>query len=175
MIVIKAITGKEALETGLAEQILEFDRENMREILSQAGIDFPEEKRRKGFENNPTVIIAFENETIVGYLEYCRNWGDPEQIYFSSLQIDPRHRRGFVLAKLIGKAKEYLMGERFTKIVTGVQKNNHHAVRLYKELGFQIEENPNNEKSYAVTGGKEILNNERILSIMRRLLKRRRA
>jgi len=43
----------------LDDAIIAFDKRNMKEILKKANIPFPEEKRRKGFKNNPTFIIAF--------------------------------------------------------------------------------------------------------------------
>src|SRR5262245_59956701 len=109
MVEIKIISGQTALETGLAEQILEFDKRNMYEILEQAGIPFPEEKRRKSFEIDPTFIIAFNNDAIAGYLEYCRNWENKNEIYISSLQIDHVYRGGTLLLKLLFSARELLM------------------------------------------------------------------
>src|SRR6185369_4790714 len=134
MVEIKIISGQKALETGLVEQILEFDKRNMHEILEQAGIPFPEEKRRTSFETNPTFIIAFNNDVIAGYLEYCCNWENRNEIYISSLQIDHVYRGGTLLLKLLNSTRESLIKEEFTKIVSGVQKNNSRAIRLYQKL-----------------------------------------
>ncbi|HEX8287389.1 MAG TPA: hypothetical protein VF556_05305 [Pyrinomonadaceae bacterium] len=57
---LNVFKGLRILDGGLAEKIVEFDRRNKQPIFEKAGIEFPEEKRRRGLENNPTFIIAFE-------------------------------------------------------------------------------------------------------------------
>lgn len=144
----------------LDDAIIAFDKRNMKEILKKANIPFPEEKRRKGFKNNPIFIIAFNKRNrIIGYLEYCPDWGSKDDIYISSLQIDKSHRNGFLIAELLLEARNDLLKQEFNKIVSAVQKNNQVAVNLYRKLGFSITDDPKSEKSLFVFGDKNILEN----------------
>ncbi|MDO9026845.1 MAG: hypothetical protein Q7U87_03085, partial [bacterium] len=40
--------------------IVDFDNRNMKDILESANAQFPEEIRRKGFENIPTIVVALD-------------------------------------------------------------------------------------------------------------------
>ena len=105
---LKRLTGRELLESGLAEEIIEFDRRNMRPIFEKAGIEFPEEKRRRGLHSGPTFIIAFDGQAIAGYLEYLRSWNDPDYIYVGSIQLAQGYRGTAVvmLRQSVGAADE---------------------------------------------------------------------
>jgi hypothetical protein len=48
----------------------------MQPVFEKAGIEFPEEKRRKGLQSNHTFIIALVGQAIAGHLEYSRSWND---------------------------------------------------------------------------------------------------
>jgi acetyltransferase (GNAT) family protein len=89
---LKIFKGQELLENGLAEQIAALDRTNMQSMLDAAGIEFPEEKRRKGLESDSTFIIAFDGPNIIGYIDYLRSWNNPEYIYIGSVQVEKRYR-----------------------------------------------------------------------------------
>lgn len=145
----------------LDDAIITFDKRNMKKVLKKAGIPFPEGKRRKGFKNNPTFIIAFnKRDEIIGYLEYCPSWDSKNDIYISSLQIDKRYRNGFLIAELLLETKNDLVKQEFNRIVSAVQKNNQVAVNLYRKLGFSITEDPKSEKSLFVFADKSILEND---------------
>lgn len=144
----------------LDDAIIAFDKRNMKEILKKANIPFPEKKRRKGFKNNPTFIIAFNKRNkIIGYLEYCPSWDSKDDIYISSLQIDKSHRNGFLIGELLLEARNDLLKQEFNRIVSAVQKNNQVAVNLYRKLGFSITDDPKSEKSLFVFADKNILEN----------------
>lgn len=166
MIEIRKISGPDIFKSGLSEKIIEFDKVNMAEILSEAGLSFPEEKRRKGFENSPTFIVAWEGNRIIGYLEYCRSWDDIRDIYISSLQISPKHRGGTVLLTILDFARDVLMKEEFSKIVSGVQKNNGQAIRLYRKLGFFFQDNQANDKSFVVSATRDIFHSKAISELL---------
>jgi len=166
MIEITKVSGSDIFKSSLDTKIIEFDKVNMSEILAEAELPFPEEKRRKGFKNNPTFIVAWEADRIIGYLEYCRSWDNDKDIYISSLQISPEHRGGIVLLSIIDFVNNLLMNEEFSKIVSGVQKNNYHAIRLYKKLGFSFEDNQANDKSYVVSATKDIFCNVAISELI---------
>ena len=156
----------ESINDGLALRIIEFDRQNMQTTLDQAGIDFPEENRRKGFQRNPTLIVAFEGDDIVGYVEYLRSWNDPRYIYISSLQILPQYRHTKLILQLIAKFVETVGSEDFLGFETNVQKVNTSVVELCRKAGFQLTQNPRNEASWLVTAGPELLQQSPIIALI---------
>ena len=111
---LKILTGRELMDSGLAEEVIKFDRKNMRPILEQAGIEFPEEKRRKGLHSDPTFIIAFDGQAIAGYLEYLRSWHNPDYIYVGSIQLAQRYRGTGLMLKLLDEFRAlYWRGRSF--------------------------------------------------------------
>lgn len=169
---LKRIDSQVLFRERLDDAIIAFDKTNMKEVLDKANIPFPEDKRRKGFENNPTFIIAFNKRNqIIGYLEYCPSWDSKDDIYISSLQIDKRYRNGFLMAKLLLGGRNDLLKQEFNRIVSAVQKNNQVAVSLYRKLGFSITEDPKSKKSLFVFADKGILEND-ILRRYERKIKR---
>lgn len=167
MIEIKVFSGS-PVDDWLAKRIIEFDRENMLSTLDQAGVVFPEENRRKGFQSNPTLIIAFEGDEIVGYIEYLRSWNDRRYIYISSFQIQKGHRRTRLILELIDKFVESVSGEDFLGFETNVQKVNRPAVEMYRKIGFQLTENPRNQASWIATAGPELLSQSPIIPIIQK-------
>jgi ribosomal protein S18 acetylase RimI-like enzyme len=166
VIKIEKISGSDIFQDRLDDKIIEFDKINMAEILGNARLPFPEEKRRKGFEDNSTFVVAWKENKIVAYLEYCRSWDNDKDIFISSLQILPEYRGSTVLLLILDYARDLLFSEKFDKIVSGVQKNNVHAVRLYKKLGFSIYDNPGNKQSLIVSAKKDILSCEVVSKLL---------
>ena len=160
------ILREESIDDGLAQRIIELDRQNMRTTLEQAGLDFPEENRRKGFQRNPTLIVAFEGDDIVGYVEYVRSWNDPRYIYLSSLQILPKHRHTKLILQLMDKLIDALRGEDFMGFETNVQKVNTSVVELCRKAGFQLTPNPRNEASWLATAGPELLQQSPLITLI---------
>ena len=156
----------EFIDDELAQRIIELDRQNMEATLDQAGIDFPEENRRKGFQRNPTLIVAFEGDDIAGYVEYLRSWNDPRYIYIASLQILPKHRHTKLILQLIDKFIETVKGEDFLGFETNVQKVNTSVVELCRKAGFQLVQNPGNEASWLATAGPELLQQSPIIHLI---------
>ncbi len=172
MLTIKKIIGREVFEDGLDNQIVELDRQNMSGILTDAAVTFPEEMRRKGFENNPVIFIALIDDELVGYLQYARSWDNERDIYLSSIQILPDHRNGSVLTAILKVTRQALMQEKFDHLVSEVLKNNVSAVRLYKKLGFTLTSHPHKRKYYSVTGTRGILENSPAIETINRHNKR---
>jgi hypothetical protein len=156
----------EFIDDELAQRIIELDRQNMEATLDQAGIDFPEENRRKGFQRNPTLIVAFEGDDIAGYVEYLRSWNDPRYIYIGSLQILPKHRHTKLILQLIDKFIETVKGEDFLGFETNVQKVNTSVVELCRKAGFQLVQNPRKEASWLATAGPELLQQSPIIHLI---------
>ena len=140
----------------------------MQSTLDQAGIAFPEENRRKSFQSNPTLIVAFDSDEIAGYVEYLRSWNDRRYIYISSFQIRTSHRRTKLILELIDKFVETVSGEDFLGFETNVQKVNTDAVKMYRKIGFELKENPRNQDSWIATAGPELLSQSPIIPVIKK-------
>lgn len=129
-------------------------------------MEFPEEKRRKGLTSEPTFIVAFEGEAIAGYVEYLRSWNDPRYIYLGSIQIAEGYRNTRLILRLLDEFRALVLKEEFVGIETGVQKVNTLAVRMYRKIGFQLEENPRNSASWVGRAGREILTDSPVIRLI---------
>lgn len=163
---LRIFKGRQLIDSGLAEQIIEFDKKNMRTVWEKAGMEFPEEKRRKGLESNPTFIVAFDEQAIAGYIEYLRSWNDPDYIYVGSIQIAERHRNTRLILKLLDAFRSLASKEEFLGFETNVQKANTLAVRMYRKIGFTLEENPHNDASWLARAGRELLTTSPIIPLI---------
>lgn len=165
---IKVFGGRQVIDSGLAERIIEFDKENMRPVFEKAGLEFPEVKRRKGLQSNPTFIVAFDGQVIAGYIEYLRSWRDPDYIYVGSVQIEKGYRNSRLILLLLDRFRASLTGEDFLGLETNVQKANTAAVRMYRKIGFRLEENPDNGASWVARAGKELLTDSPVVALIDR-------
>jgi len=156
---VRALATREVVSQGLHDAIVEFDKQNMGVILAEAGLPFPEAKRRKAFEVDGIFIVAFTSDQhIVGYLEFCPDWECPEDdIYISSLQITLEHRKGVLLRRLISEGLKCLRKRQFRFLKTAVQKNNQPAIDMYRKLGFSFSDNPKSPKSLLLRADRTIL------------------
>ena len=168
MLEVRILRGREVFDAGLVEQIVEFDRRNMRHVWERAGMEYPEENRRKGLQSDPTFVIAFDGQGVAGYVEYLRSWRDPRYIYVGSLQIDERHRRTGLILRLLDEFRTLVVGEDFLGFETSVQKANTSAVELYRRLGFRLEPNPRNELSWLAKAGRELLDDSPVVPLLNR-------
>lgn len=156
--VVRTLRTAELVAQGLHEAIVAFDRRNMGAVLAQ-GAAFPEERRRKAFEVDGLFIVVLDgDQNVLGYVELCPDWDCPEEdIYISSLQIAPAHRRGTMLRCLLAGAVGYLQGRPFRFVKTAVQKNNEPAIRMYRRLGFSFSKHPNSETSLLLAADRRVL------------------
>lgn len=168
MLEIKVVRGAEVSDEGLAERIVAFDRRNMRAVWEEAGMEFPEENRRRGLRSDPTFVIAFDGSAIAGYVEYLRSWNDPRHIYVGSIQIDPKYRHTGLLLCLLDEFRGVVSLEDFEGFETSVQKVNAPAVELYLRLGFRLEPNPRNELSWLARAGRELLTDSPVIPLLDR-------
>ena len=164
MLEIKIFSGP--IDELLVKRIVDFDRQCMETTLDRAGIPFPEVNRRKSFQSNPTLIVAFAGDEIAGYIEYLLSWNDPRYIYISSLQIQKSFRGSTLLLVLIDRFRESLKDEDFLGFETNVQKVNTPAVKMYRKAGFHLTENPRNDASWIATAGPELLTQSPIIPII---------
>ena len=163
---LKVIKGRQLIDSGLAEEVIEFDRNNMRPIFEKAGMEFPEEKRRKGLRSDPTFIVAFDGPAIAGYLEYLRSWNDTNNIYVGSIQIGEKYRNARLILELFDRFRVLMAEEDFLGFETNVQKANTAAVRMYQKIGFRLEQNPHNEGSWVARAGKELLTESPVIKLI---------
>lgn len=168
MVEVKVLKGRELFDAGLVEQLIEFDKRNMRRVWERAGMEYPEENRRKGLQSDPTFVIAFDGQDIAGYVEYLRSWNDSRYIYVGSLQIDERHRQSTLILRLLDEFRTLVAGEEFLGFETSVQKANTSAVELYRRLGFTLEPNPRNELSWLAKAGRELLEESPVVPLLDR-------
>jgi len=170
---LRIFKGQELLENGLAEQIIDLDRTHMQSTLYESGIEFPEDKRRRGLESDSTFIIAFDGPKIAGYLDYLPSWNNPEYIYIGSVQVEKRYRGTGLLLMLLDRFRTLVAAQDFAGFETNVQKANRPAVKLYQKLGFTLEENPRNAASWTARAGKELLTGSPVIALIERWRKRR--
>lgn len=170
---LTVVKGAQVVSSGLGERIIEFDKKNMRAVWEKAGLEFPEEKRRKGLQNNPTLIIAFDAQAIAGYLEYSRSWNDPDYIYVGSIQIDEKHRNTSLILELLDKFRSLVSEEEFVGFETNVQKANALAVKMYRKIGFKLEKNPRNDASWLARAGRELLEDSPVIPLIDRWRQKR--
>jgi ribosomal protein S18 acetylase RimI-like enzyme len=157
MLEIRVLGGRQVLDAGLEEEIIELDKRNMRAVWERAGMEFPEENRRRGLRSDPTLVIALDGCAVAGYLEYLRSWNDPRYIYIGSLVVDLRYRNTGLVLRLLDVFRSLVAGEDCEGFETSVQKVNTHAVGLYRKLGFRLEQSPRNEASWTAKAGREEL------------------
>ena len=172
MLEIRIIRGGEACDESLAERIAELDRRNMRRVWEAAGMESPEENRRRGLLRYPTFVIALDGRDVAGYVEYLRSWNDPRLIYVASLQVGERHRHTGLLLLLLDEFRALVSEEDFDGFEAGVQKVNTPAVELYRRLGFRLEPNPRNELSWTARAGRELLTDSPVAALLDRWRRR---
>ncbi|HEX8116097.1 MAG TPA: GNAT family N-acetyltransferase [Pyrinomonadaceae bacterium] len=165
---VKVFRGREVFDAGLVERVVEFDKRNMRRVWERAGMEYPEENRRKGLESGPTFVIAFDGGEIAGYVEYLRSWNDPRRIYVGSLQVDEKHRGSSLILLLLDEFRTLVADEDFDGFEAGVQKANTRAAELYRRLGFRLEPNPRNELSWLAKAGRELLDTSPVVPLLNR-------
>src|ERR1700747_3232491 len=117
---LRIVKGRELLGSALAERIVELDRRNMQPVFDRAGLKFPWAKRRKGWESDATFIVAFDGETLAGYLDYLRSWTNPDYIYIGSVQIEKRYRGSSLLLRLLDQFRSLVSSEDFIGFETNV-------------------------------------------------------
>lgn len=89
---IKIFERQKIKNTGLFEDIIKLDIENMKEVFKKSDMEHPVDKRILSF-NYPGVLIAgFEGNILAGYLEYGFDRENKNDIHISSIQITPKYR-----------------------------------------------------------------------------------
>jgi hypothetical protein len=155
---------------GWVDRILALDRENMTGILEVAGVHFPAENRRKGLTGPSTMVVALLNgDSLDGYVEFCEDWNDANDIYFGSIQVRLACRHGYTLGILLVECAKALEHRTFSRLRAGVQKNNKNAVALSEKLGFEMRVRPGNDRSLDIVGERQLLHSAIVNELRDRL------
>lgn len=169
MFQIRKTNTKKIREEGLINSIIDFEKENLQKVLTEAGVPFDEERRRKNFEREMIVLMAFnEEQKLIGYLDFDLHRKSLKEIYINSLQIAEGYRNGQVIFKLMLEARKELLHRDFDLIRCNVHKTNQLAVNLYRKLGFVLEESSSNPKVYQAHVKRDILNHKIFRNLERR-------
>ncbi len=138
---IKTLAGKDIInDESLLKELMALDRLNMEPIMEACGDkDYPLERRLKGLAGETTKLVAaFNNKTLIGYIEWCRDWNDVANIYLSSVQVLPNYQGGPIFRKLLRSAFYELKDEKFERLTSGTHHSNYRMLGIFKRLGFGI-------------------------------------
>ncbi|MDW7651896.1 MAG: hypothetical protein SCK29_06135 [Bacillota bacterium] len=109
---LRVLDTKTVLAEGLMETIIDFDKNNMANVLEKA--ETPNE-RRHDFTQKDIYILAFtDDDMLAGYLECVPCVKDGEETYLTSMQIDRRHRQSILISQILLRAKRDLMRRSLT-------------------------------------------------------------
>lgn len=90
------------------------------------------------FIRHGRVFIALHHGTVVAVAEYMRDFRDVQHAYLFGLVVHPAYRRRGIAKQLLSYAHEQLRSTGITSISLTVAPNNHPAVALYEQMGFQV-------------------------------------
>ena len=123
-------------------KLFELEKENFDSTLI---LDWPLSKEgKKYFEdliNNEYVIIALEDENVIGYLAGSINEkGSYELIQYGEINnmlVDDKYRGLGVGKQLINQFKEYCKSKNITNLKVVASAKNKNAIDFYKKQGFE--------------------------------------
>jgi len=133
------LAGPELDAGGWIPRILALDRANVGAVLSAAGFDFPEERRRAGLAYpNAVAILLLRGGELAGYIHLSRDWNDPADLYVASLQLAPAYRGTTAFALLLAAAVEAAREIPFRRITSSIQPTNKAVLALARRLGLTL-------------------------------------
>jgi ribosomal protein S18 acetylase RimI-like enzyme len=160
---ISAANGESLQGSAMAEKIIALDRKNMEPILREAGLEFPEQRRRTTlFHPSNEILIATIDEDVVGYVDFIDDPKNPGDLYLSSIQIEPEHRGGRLFKLLASHLLESLRSRNFSSLRTNVQKSNSRMIAIATKAGFTLEENPKSPATLDVFADRRLLDSPRL-------------
>lgn len=155
---ILAMKGESLKGGAMAEKIIALDRRNMEPTLRAVGLEFPEQRRRTTlFHPSNQILIAMVDQEVVGYVDYCDDPTDPQDLYLSSIQIESEHRGGMLFRILVSHLLASLRSRSFRRIKTHIQKSNARMVAIARKAGFALEENPEHPATLEVFAERRLL------------------
>ena len=124
---------------GWIPRILALDRANVGSVLSAAGFEFPEDRRRAGLAHPDTVaILLLRGGELAGYVHLARDWNDPADLYVASLQLAAPYRGTTAFALLLAAAVEAARELPFRRITSSIQPTNAPMLALARRLGLTL-------------------------------------
>lgn len=122
----------------IARSVVDLDRLNMSHIFAALGVDFPEERRLHGLDREgASMIAAFAQESLVGYLSWGPDFSNPANIYVDAVQIHPHWREQGIFPRLCAEAirsQSHDSDDIFIR--TDVQRTNSRMLRRLLRFGF---------------------------------------
>lgn len=160
---ILAVTGESIKDGPLADKIIALDRRNMEAILRAVGLEFPERRRRATLHHHSNrLLIAMAGEEVAGYVDYCDDLTNPEDLYLSSIQIEAAHRGGALFKLLMSRLLAGLRDRPFKRIRTQIQKSNERAVSMARRAGFTLQENRKSPATLDVFAERGLLDSRKL-------------
>jgi ribosomal protein S18 acetylase RimI-like enzyme len=155
------------LTPALVEQVLRLDRTNMAPVFAALGREFPEALVRKGLLGPTTeVIAAFDGDALAGYVEFCRDWNDADDLYLVSIQIAREHQGGVLFRQLVRELMRVLSTSTFRRLTSNVQSTNPKMVRIFRKLGFELTPSKSSAGSFDATAtAEQLASRQRLLRI----------
>lgn len=133
------LDGAELQAGGWIPRILALDRANLADVLTAAGLDFPEDRRRAGLADPDAVaILLLRAGELAGYVHLSRDWNDPADLYVASLQLAPAYRGTTAFALLLAAAVEAAREIPFRRITANIQPANTPVLALARRLGLTL-------------------------------------
>jgi RimJ/RimL family protein N-acetyltransferase len=165
---ILAVQGESLKGSPMADKIIALDRSNMESVLRAAGREFPEQRRRDTlFHPSNRMLVATLDQEVVGYVDYCDDPVDPEDIYLSSIQIEAEHRGGILFKLLLSHLLTALRPRSFRRIKTHIQKSNERMVTIAKKMGFTLQDSAKSPSSFDVFAERQVLYSGRMDRLFR--------
>lgn len=172
---VLVLTGPELEAGGWIDRLLALDRANMRSVLSGAGLEFPEERRRAGLAHpGTTAVLLLRGGELAGYVDFTRDRRDPADLYVASLQLAESTRGTAAFGVLLGAALDVVRRLPFRRLTTSVQTTNPSVLALARRLGFAVAPLPD-RPSAGVTADRGWLDSPEVRRLAKALARRRAA
>ncbi|CVK18253.1 GNAT family N-acetyltransferase [Sporomusa sphaeroides] len=85
------------------------------------------------------VFVSKKNDSVVGAVQYMRDWNRPELAYMVGVSVAPAARGQGIGTELLAESIQQLFADNFAEVELTVAADNAAAVKVYKEkLGFEV-------------------------------------